>query len=45
MNAVDGIGMFDREKEAVYVDTCCHYTMRGNDILADAIAAHLIEVM
>jgi hypothetical protein len=35
---VDGVHLFDGERAAVYMDNCCHYTRRGNEILADAVA-------
>lgn len=35
---VDATGVFDRTSEPVYWDNCCHYTRRGNEILADAVA-------
>ena len=28
---------FDTEPAPVYVDDCCHYTARGNEILADVV--------
>jgi hypothetical protein len=36
---VDGVHLFDAERAPVYIDNCCHYTRRGYEILADAIAA------
>lgn len=38
VNFLNATGIFDRESSAVYVDDCCHYTLRGNQLLADAIA-------
>jgi hypothetical protein len=35
---VDGVHLFDSERAPVYIDNCCHYTRRGYEILADAIA-------
>jgi hypothetical protein len=35
---LDGTHIFDREPAAVYIDDCCHYTLRGNHLLADFIA-------
>jgi hypothetical protein len=35
---LDGTAIFDREPTAVYIDDCCHYTLRGNQLLADYIA-------
>ena len=38
MAFLDGTHIFDREPAAVYIDDCCHYTLRGNHLLADFIA-------
>ena len=35
---VDGVHLFDAERAPVYIDNCCHYTRRGYEILAEAIA-------
>ena len=35
---VDGVHLFDAERAPVYIDNCCHYTRRGYELLADAIA-------
>jgi hypothetical protein len=34
---VDATHAFDTEPALVYVDDCCHYTARGNEILADLV--------
>jgi hypothetical protein len=34
---------FDDERAPVYMDNCCHYTLAGNDRLADFIAARMLE--
>jgi hypothetical protein len=39
---VDATAIFDDEPLPVYADDCCHYTDRGNEILADAIAARIV---
>ena len=41
---LDGTTAFDRERAAVYEDDCCHYTDRGYEILADAIANRVREM-
>ena len=38
MTFLDGTRIFDAEPSAVYIDDCCHYTLRGNQLLADFIA-------
>ncbi|MSO82870.1 MAG: hypothetical protein EXQ53_06195 [Acidobacteria bacterium] len=40
---VDATHVFDREARAVYMDNCCHYTLTGNQILADFIAASILD--
>jgi hypothetical protein len=39
----DGTRIFDAEPAAVYIDDCCHYTLRGNEILADFVARSVAE--
>jgi hypothetical protein len=39
---VDGVHLFDGEPAPVYIDNCCHYTRRGYEILADAIAKAIV---
>jgi hypothetical protein len=41
-NFLDATGIFDRESSVVYIDDCCHYTLRGNQLLADAIARQIL---
>jgi hypothetical protein len=43
INFLDASGVFDREPSAVYIDDCCHYTLRGNQVLADAIARRILS--
>ena len=43
VNFLDATGIFDRESAAVYIDDCCHYTLRGNQLLADAIARQILN--
>jgi hypothetical protein len=38
MTFLDATHIFDTEPSAVYMDDCCHYTLRGNQLLADFIA-------
>jgi hypothetical protein len=42
VNFLNATGVFDREASAVYIDDCCHYTLRGNRLLADAIARQVL---
>ena len=38
MTFLDATHIFDTEPSPVYMDDCCHYTLRGNQLLADFIA-------
>jgi hypothetical protein len=40
---LDATAIFDAEPRAVYEDDCCHYNEVGNHLLADAIAARVLE--
>lgn len=40
---VSAVHVFDGERERVYLDDCCHYTRRGNEVLADFIAASILH--
>ena len=39
----DATHVFDRESSPVYIDDCCHYTLRGNILLADFIASAVLK--
>ena len=39
---LDGTHLFDSEPAPVYIDDCCHYTRRGYELLADAVAAEVL---
>jgi hypothetical protein len=41
---LDATAAFDREAAAMYEDDCCHYTDRGNEVLADVIARRVLEM-
>jgi hypothetical protein len=38
----DATRVFDRVDAPVYLDDCCHYTLRGNQTLADFIASSIL---
>jgi hypothetical protein len=40
----DATGVFDTEPSPVYVDDCCHYTRKGNELLADFVARAVLSV-
>jgi len=39
----DATHAFDQEPAPVYMDNCCHYTLTGNQVLADFIAASILN--
>ena len=45
VNIFNGVNIFDREKEIVYRDACCHYNFIGDTILENYIANSIKNVM
>jgi hypothetical protein len=43
VNAYSGVEIFDKVKETVYIDNCCHFNRLGNRILADFIAESILR--
>lgn len=43
VNAFNASGIFDKVKETVFIDTCCHFNRLGNEIFADFIAESILE--
>ncbi len=43
VNFHDATGVFDDEPGIVYADSCCHYSQLGNELLAEFIAARVLE--
>jgi hypothetical protein len=39
----DATGLFADVEEPLYVDGCCHFNRRGNEILARFLAARILE--
>ena len=42
VHLLDATAIFDGTPAAVYMDNCCHYTLVGNDLLADYIAGAIL---
>jgi hypothetical protein len=40
----DATRLFDDERALVYADDCCHYTRRGNELLADFVVRSVLSV-
>jgi hypothetical protein len=43
VNAFNAAGIFDKVKETVFIDTCCHFNRLGNEIFADFIAESILK--
>ncbi len=41
-DVLNAVHVFDDERAAVYIDDCCHYTLVGNQRLADFIAKAIV---
>ncbi len=42
---ISGVSIFDDQTAAMYVDSCCHYTRAGEDILADFVADQVVKAI
>ena len=40
---LNGVRVFDGESKPVYADNCCHYTLLGNQKVADVVAAAILK--
>ena len=45
VKAFSAVGIFDKVKEAVYIDNCCHFNRLGNEIFADFMADYILKEM
>lgn len=45
VTVISAVNVFDRTKEAVYVDTCCHYNQRGSEIFSNFVADSILAAM
>lgn len=43
VNFFSGVELFDQERSPMYIDDCCHYTLRGNQVLAAFIARQILS--
>jgi hypothetical protein len=43
INFFDATMAFAKEKETVYIDTCCHYNQRGKEVLAAYIMDKIVQ--
>ncbi|MGB7712576.1 MAG: hypothetical protein WBL95_24090 [Microcoleus sp.] len=45
INILNGVKVFDKTKDAVYVDSCCHYNKAGEVIFSDYVGSSILEVL
>ncbi|WP_293128411.1 hypothetical protein [Microcoleus sp. bin38.metabat.b11b12b14.051] len=45
INILNGVKVFDKTKDVVYVDSCCHYNQAGQEIFSDYVASSILESM
>ncbi|MEG3967341.1 hypothetical protein QUA00_06875 [Microcoleus sp. T2B6] len=45
INILNGVNVFDRTKDAVYVDSCCHYNKAGEVIFSDYVGRSILEAL
>jgi len=43
INAYSAVEIFDKVKETVYIDNCCHFNQLGNQLLADFIVESILK--
>lgn len=43
VNTFSAVEIFDKVKETVYIDNCCHFNRLGNEIFADFIAEAILK--
>jgi hypothetical protein len=43
INILNAVKVFDQTKEAVYVDSCCHYNQAGEVIFSDYVGSSILE--
>lgn len=43
IDILNGVNIFDRTKEPVYVDSCCHYNQVGEVIFSDYVGSSILE--
>ena len=45
INILNAVNVFDRTKDAVYVDSCCHYNKAGEVIFSDYVGRSILEAL
>lgn len=45
INILNAVNVFDRTKDAVYVDSCCHYNQAGEVIFSDYVGRSILKAL
>ncbi|MGL5081508.1 MAG: hypothetical protein ACRC8A_08470 [Microcoleaceae cyanobacterium] len=45
VNILNAVNVFDAIKEPVYIDNCCHYNPKGEEILSNFIAREVVKML
>lgn len=45
IDILNGVQVFDNTKDAVYVDSCCHYNQAGEVIFSDYVGSSILELL
>ena len=43
INILNAVNVFDKTKEAVYVDSCCHYNQAGEVVFSNYVGSSILE--
>ncbi|MEG4342830.1 hypothetical protein QUB70_05980 [Microcoleus sp. A003_D6] len=43
INILNGVNVFDKTKDAVYVDSCCHYNKAGEVVFSNYVGSSILE--
>ncbi|MEG3926751.1 MULTISPECIES: hypothetical protein [unclassified Microcoleus] len=45
INLVNAVNVFDKTKDAVYVDSCCHYNQAGEVVFSNYVGRSILEAL
>jgi len=45
INIFNGVKVFDKTKDAVYVDSCCHYNQAGEVVFSNYVGSSILEAL
>ena len=43
INILNGVKVFDKTKDAVYLDSCCHYNKAGEVVFSNYVGSSILE--